>query len=432
MNRKTSKSGSAYNKAVKFLQGGVNSPVRAFGAVGGNPLFIDSSSGCRIRDIDGNEYIDYVYSWGPLIAGHAHPAVVEAVISAARKGITFGAPTLMETELAERICRKFPSIERVRLVNSGTEAVMSAIRLARAVTGKELIVKCAGGYHGHVDCLLVSAGSGATTFGSPSSPGVLSTVTENTRVVPFNSLDSISAVFEEEAAGQMAAVIVEPVAGNMGVIPPQQGYLEGVRDLTKRNGALLIFDEVITGFRLTGGGAQQLYGVSPDITCLGKIIGGGLPVGAYGGSKDIMKMLSPTGPVYQAGTLSGNPIAMSAGIATLDLLDEEAYEKLDELGSMLEGGLASAANRANVPVTVNRAGSMLCPFFTTRGVRNYEDALTADKQMYAKFFHGMLEKGVYPPPSQFESWFLSLAHTQDDIERTLESAGEVLKDIATE
>ena len=418
-----------FEAAQGLLPGGVSSPVRAFRAVGGTPLFIAKGEGSKLITVDGQELIDYVGSWGPLILGHAHPDVVKAVQEAAAKGTSYGAPTEYELELARLVREAFPSIERVRFVSSGTEATMSALRVARAHTRRDKIVKFAGCYHGHADFLLVEAGSGVMTLGLPGSAGVPPEVTKHTLVALFNDLEAVCTLFEQFPE-EIAAVIVEPVAGNMGVVPPREGFLEGLRELTKQYGALLVFDEVITGFRVAFGGAQRLYGVEPDLTCLGKIVGGGLPVGAYGGRREIMELIAPLGPVYQAGTLSGNPLAMAAGIATLQQLKKPGvYEQLDELGGRLAQGLLEAAQEAGVPLQVNRVGSMLTPFFTETPVVDYASAQRAETQRYARFFWGLVERGVYGPPSQFEAWFASLAHTPRDVERTLDAAREALKEL---
>lgn len=425
------RSEQAWQEAQRYLAGGVNSPVRAFRAVGGTPPFIQRGAGARLYDLDSNEYIDYVCSWGALIAGHAHPDVSERLRQAVERGTSYGAPTELETVLARRVVELFPSIELVRFVNSGTEATMSAIRLARAATGRAKIVKFTGCYHGHADPLLSTAGSGLLTFGIPSSPGVTPGTAADTISLPYNRLEPVEEAFSQ-ASGEIAAVIVEPVAGNMGVVPPAEGFLQGLREITRRHGALLIFDEVITGFRLAPGGAQELYGVQPDLTCLGKILGGGLPVGAYGGRRELMELLAPLGPVYQAGTLSGNPLAMEAGLATLELLRRPgAYERLEALSARLADGLRRASEQAGVPVTVNRVGSMLTAFFTSEPVTSYETATLADTARYAQFHQAMLRRGVYLAPSQFEAAFVSLAHGDEEIDRTLEVAEEALREIAS-
>jgi glutamate-1-semialdehyde 2,1-aminomutase len=415
-----------FAEAQRYIPGGVNSPVRAFRAVGGEPLFIERGAGCRVWDADGNAYIDYVASWGPLILGHAPPAVVEAVSAAARHGTSFGAPTRREVELARLVRERMPSVELVRFVNSGTEATMSALRLARAFTGREKIIKFEGCYHGHADGLLARAGSGQLTLGLPDSPGVPAAAAAGTLTARFNDLASVEALFRAQP-DEIAAVIVEPVAGNMGVVPPTEGFLEGLRRLTERYGALLVFDEVITGFRVAPGGAQERYGVVADLTCLGKVIGGGLPVGAYGGRRDIMELVAPLGPVYQAGTLSGNPLAMAAGHATLAALDAAAYARLDALGAQLGEGLADAARRAGVPAYGARVGSMLTLFFTGEPVVDFASAKRADTARYARFFHGMLERGFAFAPSQFEAAFVSLAHDDQAIAATVSAAYDVLK-----
>lgn len=419
-----SKSIAAFSRASQTLPGGVNSPVRAFGGVDVRPLFIESARGCRIRDIDGNEYIDYVGSWGPMILGHAHPAVIEAIHRAVDKGTSFGAPTQAETELAERITGACGSIEKLRMVSSGTEAVMTAIRLARAFTGRDLIVKMAGCYHGHSDSLLVAAGSGVAEHGTASSPGVPEALAGLTIVVPYNDLDSVAAAFDNHK-GRIAAVLVEPVAANMGVVPPAEGYLESLRQMCDRHGTVLIFDEVISGFRVAFGGAQERYGVQADLTCLGKIIGGGLPLAAFGGKAAMMDLLAPVGQVYQAGTLSGNPLATAAANATLESLSQPGcYERLETTAAALEAGLAQGASDAGVPVTINRVGSILSCFFTDRPVRNFADVQTTDIARFKRFFSTMLERGVYLAPSAYEAMFVSLAHTDGDIQRTVEAARE--------
>jgi len=412
---------AAFAEATRYLPGGVNSPVRAFGGVGQEPIFIARASGSKIYDIDGNVYIDYVGSWGPMILGHSHPAAVKAVRDAASKGATFGAPTLAETALAKKICDAFPSIERVRLVSSGTEAVMTAIRLARAYTRRDLIIKMAGCYHGHGDSLLVAAGSGAAECAVPSSAGVPSAVANLTVVIPYNDIGAAKKAFRIHK-GKIAAVLTEPVAANMGVVPPADGFLRSLRDLCDAERAVLIFDEVITGFRVAFGGAQELYGVKADITCLGKIIGGGLPLAAVGGQSRIMDMLAPAGPVYQAGTLSGNPIATAAANATLDILaGGGCYGKLESRSAMLAEGLKEAAREANVPVVINRVGSLLSCFFTGRPVRNFEDVKSTNIRRFKVFFAEMLKRGIYIAPSAYEAMFVSLAHSKRDIEKTVEA-----------
>ncbi len=419
---KYNKSIDAFSASCGCLPGGVNSPVRAFGGVDEDPVFIESASGSKIRDIDGNEYIDYVGSWGPMILGHAHPEVLKGVMAAAEKGTSFGAPTIAETTLAGKIIDAFDSIDKVRLVSSGTEAVMSAIRLARGYTKKDLIIKMAGCYHGHSDSLLAAAGSGLAEGAIASSPGVPDSIAKLTVIIDFNDIDAVTKAFEVYK-NKIAAVLVEPVAANMGVVPPEDGYLQALRDLCDKNDALLIFDEVITGFRVALGGAQQLYGIKADMTCLGKIIGGGLPVGAFGGRADIMEMLAPIGPVYQAGTLSGNPLATAAAIATIDILAQKGtYEKLESSAAMLEEGLATAAKEAGIDVTLNRVGSIMSCFFTGKKVQNFTDVQSTDIKRFKKFFSSMLEQGIYLAPSAYEAMFISLAHSKSDIERTIEAA----------
>ena len=411
-------------KANRVLVGGVNSPVRAFAAVGGVPPFIAKGKGATLTDADGNHYIDYVGGYGPMILGHAHERVMTAITKAVHKGASFGAPTESEVKLAEAVAEAMPAIEAVRLVSSGTEAVMTALRLARGVTGRAKIVKTVGGYHGHADAMLVSAGSGALTLGVPSSPGVPAGAAADTVLVPYNDLSAAAAAMEQ-FAGQIAGMIVEPVAGNMGVVLPGEGYLQGLRELCDAHGAMLIFDEVMTGFRLAYGGAQQVYGVRPDITTLGKILGGGMPVGAVGGRRTLMNHLAPVGPVYQAGTLSGNPIAMAAGLATLAELQAEGfYESLEQASAQLAQGLLDAARAAGLAdrVCLNRAASMMTLFFTPGPVRDHAAATAADPAAFATYFHAMLDAGVYLPPSQYEAFFLSAAHTQDDIHRTIDAA----------
>jgi len=407
--------------ASRILPGGVNSPVRAFKAVGASPLFIERGRGAYIEDADGHKYIDFVMSWGPLIHGHAPKGLLKALADAASRGTSFGAPTELETRLAQRVALLMPSMERVRFVSSGTEAAMSAVRVARAATKRDKIVKFEGCYHGHADAFLVQAGSGATTLGVPTSPGVPAAVTRETLLASYNDLDSVQRVVERHR-GEVAAIVVEPIAGNMGLVPPREGFLSGLRGICDRENALLVFDEVISGFRAATGGAQQLFGVRPDLTCLGKIIGGGLPVGAYGGRADIMELVAPAGPVYQAGTLSGNPLAMTAGLWCLSELSSALYRHLSKLGAQLTQGLADAARDAGVSLQVNGFGSLLTPFFTSTPVRDYQTALSSDTAAYGRFFRGMLARGIYAPPSQFEAWFLSGAHTARDIEKTIKAA----------
>ncbi|HIE26825.1 TPA: glutamate-1-semialdehyde-2,1-aminomutase [Candidatus Poribacteria bacterium] len=429
MQKNYTKSISAFEESQKYIPGGVNSPVRAFRTVGGNPLFIKRGKGSKIYDIDDNEYIDYVCSWGPLILGHAHPKVVAAIQNAAEYGTSYGAPTELETELAEIIVNAVPSIDLVRMVSSGTEAAMSAIRLARGYTQRDKIIKVEGCYHGHADCLLVKAGSGAATFGVPDSAGVPADFAQHTITVPFNDAEAVRIAIQQNPE-QVACVILEPIAGNMGVVPPTDGYLAEIREITAQKGVVLIFDEVITGFRVAFGGAQELYDVIPDMTCLGKIIGGGMPVGAYGGKREIMECIAPLGPVYQAGTLSGNPLAMSAGIATLKILSEPVvYEKLENRSSALAEGLLEATKAAGVDAYHTRVGSMLSIFFTSEQVVDYTTAKTSDTDRFAAYFRGLLERGIYIAPSQFESGFVSLAHSDDDIQTTIRAASEVLQSL---
>lgn len=427
--RRTKKSAALFKRAKQFIPGGVNSPVRAYSAVGGNPPFIVKGKGAYIFDADGNRYIDLVMSWGPLIVGHAHPHVVKAIARAASLGASFGAPTENEVKLAELVCKAYPSIEKVRLVNSGTEAAMSALRTARGFTGRDIIIKFEGCYHGHSDGLLVKAGSGAATFGVPSSPGVPAEFARLTLTAPYNDLDAVEKIAKEKG-DKIAGIIVEPIAGNMGVVPPKEGFLEGLRKICDRIGALLIFDEVITGFRVAFGGAQKLYGVTPDMTCLGKILGGGLPLGAYGGRKDVMSMVSPEGPVYQAGTLSGNPVAVSAGLAALELLRKPGvYKSLEHKGSTLEKELRKSAEKAGIPVCINRVGSMLTLFFTEGPVTNFADASKQNLKAFNIFFHALLDRGVYPAPSAFEAAFLSTAHSDKDIEEIIHAAEEAMEEV---
>ncbi len=411
-----------FERANRYIPGGVDSPVRAFRSVGGTPVFVESGSGARMRDADGREYVDYVLSWGPLIVGHAHPRVVAALRDQVGKGTSFGTPCELETELARRVVERVPACDKVRFVSSGTEATMSAIRLARGATGRDRVVKVEGCYHGHVDSLLVRAGSGVMTLSIPGTPGVPEALAGLTHVVPFNDAAALERLLRERGA-EIACVILEPIAGNMGVVPPAVGYLERVRELTAEHGAILIFDEVMTGFRVDRGGAQTRYGIRPDLSCFGKVIGGGLPVGAYGGRADLMDRMAPTGPIYQAGTLSGNPLAMRAGIETLDILDEPgAYDRLEAASARLAGGLVSAAGTAGVPATLNRVGSMMTAFFTPDPVTDYASAARADPARYGRFFHAMLDRGVYLAPSQFEAAFVSLAHGDAEIEATVEAA----------
>ena len=415
-----------FSKAIELIPGGVNSPVRAFRGVGGTPRFIKSARGATITDVDGRTYIDYVGSWGPMILGHADEEVVAALQEVAARGTSFGAPTELEVNLAEEVVAAVPSIEMVRMVSSGTEATMSAIRLARGVTRRTKLLKFEGCYHGHGDSLLVKAGSGVATLGLPDSPGVPATLAENTLTVPFNDTAALERVFAEHT--DIACVIIEPVVGNMGCVPPQPGYLEAVRKLTKANGTLLIFDEVMTGFRLARGGAQELYGITPDITTLGKIIGGGLPVGAYGGSREVMNHIAPAGPIYQAGTLSGNPLSMTAGLVTLRRLrDNSVYEQLETASRKLCEGLSAAAREARIETTTNRVGSMWTSFFTDQPVSNWETANQSNREQYAKFFHAMREEGVYLAPSQFEAAFVSLAHSDEIIEQTIHAAEKAIR-----
>jgi glutamate-1-semialdehyde 2,1-aminomutase len=446
------RSEALFAEALQYIPGGVNSPVRAFRAVGGQPFFVNRAKGARVWDVDGNELIDYVGTWGPAILGHAHPKIVQAVQKAAELGTSFGIPNPLEVKMAKLIRELVPNVEKVRMCNSGTEACMSAIRLVRGFTKRDKIIKFDGCYHGHADSLLVKAGSGALTFGHPDSAGVPASFTQHTIVVPFNDVDAVKAAFAANS-GQVAGIILEPVPGNAGLYVPKPGFLEFLREITAADGSLLIFDEVMTGFRLAPGGAQQRFGIKPDLSCFGKIIGGGLPVGAFGGRADIMDCLAPLGPVYQAGTLSGNPVAMAAGIAALHELcssrrkeahsekpgidqslltsaatrKPDAYVLLEQLGSQLEAGMKDAAKSAGVPVTFNRCGSMFCGYFTGQPVHNLADAMKSDRERFKKFFHGMLNEGIYLAPSQFEAGFISTAHSAADIERTTTAAKMVLK-----
>jgi len=449
------RSEALFAEALQYIPGGVNSPVRAFRAVGGQPFFVNRAKGAQIWDVDGNELIDYVGTWGPAILGHAHPKIIQAVQKAAELGTSFGIPNPLEVTMAKLICELVPNVEKVRMCNSGTEACMSAIRLARGFTKRDKIIKFDGCYHGHADSLLVKAGSGALTFGHPDSAGVPASFTQHTIVVPFNDVDAVKAAFAANS-GQIAGIILEPVPGNAGLYLPKPGFLEFLREITATNGSLLIFDEVMTGFRLAPGGAQQLFGIKPDLSCFGKIIGGGLPVGAFGGRADIMDCLAPLGPVYQAGTLSGNPVAMAAGIAALTELMEgrvprvpdqasdaaesgtrgtrpsRAYALLEELGAQVEAGMNDAAKSAGVPVTFNRCGSMFCAYFTDQPVHNLADAMKSDRERFKKFFHGMLNEGVYLAPSQFEAGFISTAHSAADIDKTVDAAQRVMKNLGSQ
>ncbi|MDI6801227.1 MAG: glutamate-1-semialdehyde 2,1-aminomutase [Thermodesulfovibrionales bacterium] len=424
---KTKKSDALYKKAVELMPGGVNSPVRAFKAVGGSPLFIKNANGSKIYDVDGNGYIDYVLSWGPMILGHSYPAVVNALKNAIEKGTSYGAPTPLEIELAQAVMKAYPSIEKIRMVNSGTEATMSAIRVARGFTKRDKIIKFEGCYHGHADGLLVKAGSGALTFGVPDSPGVPKAYAKNTLTLPFNDIKAFKSLVAKEWK-DIACVILEPVVGNIGCVLPKPGFLETLRKETKRGGIVLIFDEVMTGFRVSYGGAQAYYGIRPDMTCLGKVIGGGLPVGAYGGRKEIMSMVSPEGPVYQAGTLSGNPLAMTAGIETLKVLSrKDTYIRLEKTMQHLEEGLKDAAKRAGNKTKFYRAGTMFCTYFTDKDVVDYKTAKTSDTEKFSKFFREMLNRGINLAPSQFEAGFISTAHSGKDIDLTVKAAYETFK-----
>lgn len=419
----------AFKEAVNYMPGGVNSPVRAFKSVNMDPIFIESGKGAIIKDIDGNEYIDYVLSWGPLIIGHSHPEVVQAIQEQAVKGTSFGAPTLLETKLAKLVADRVPSVELVRFVSSGTEATMAALRLARGYTGRDIILKFEGSYHGHGDSLLIKAGSGVATLGLPDSPGVPADIAKNTMAVPYNDIEAVKVVFEKYGQN-IAAVIVEPVAGNMGVVPPQPGFLQGLREVTQQYGTVLIFDEVMTGFRVDYNCAQGYFGITPDLTCLGKVIGGGLPVGAFGGKREIMEQIAPSGPIYQAGTLSGNPLAMTAGYETLSRLTPESYDYFKKLGDQLEAGIREAATKYNIPHTVNRAGSMIGLFLTNEDVVDFATAKTSDLELFAEYYKLMAEEGIYLPPSQFEGLFISTAHTEEHIAKTVQAFHNVFAKLA--
>jgi len=421
------KSEALFAEALNYIPGGVNSPVRAFRAVGGQPFFVNKARGCRVTTVDGDELIDYVGTWGPAILGHANPRIIKAIQATAEHGTSFGIPNPLEVTMAKLICASVPSVQKVRMTNSGTEACMSAIRLARGFTKRDKIIKFDGCYHGHADSLLVKAGSGALTFGHPDSAGVPAAFTQHTIVLPYNDIDAVRATFAANP-GQIAGIIVEPVPGNAGLYLPRPGYLEFLSQITTADGALLIFDEVMTGFRLALGGAQQRFGITPDLSCFGKIIGGGLPVGAFGGRSEIMDCLAPLGPVYQAGTLSGNPLAMAAGLANLEGLQTgDAYGTLEELGGQLEAGLKDAARSAGVDMTLNRCGSMICGYFASEPIWNLADAMKSDRERFKKYFHGMINEGVYLAPSQFETGFISVAHTPADIELTVSAAATVIK-----
>ncbi|MFS0780722.1 glutamate-1-semialdehyde 2,1-aminomutase [Bacillus sp. 1P06AnD] len=419
--RSYEKSKQAFQEALKLMPGGVNSPVRAFRSVDMDPIFMERGQGSKIYDIDGNEYIDYVLSWGPLILGHSHPEVVEALKKVVESGTSFGAPTLLENQLAKLIIERVPSLEIVRMVSSGTEATMSALRLARGYTGRNKILKFEGSYHGHGDSLLIKAGSGVATLGLPDSPGVPESVAKNTITVPYNDLEAVKMAFQQYGE-DLACVIVEPVAGNMGVVPPLPGFLQGLRDVTKQYGSLLIFDEVMTGFRVDYHCASGYFGIDPDLTCLGKVVGGGLPVGVFGGKEEIMKHVAPSGTIYQAGTLSGNPLAMTGGFMTLSLLNENTYKEFKRKGDMLEKGISEAAKKYEIPHTFNRAGSMIGLFFTNEHVVDYDSAKTSDLDFFSQYYREMANQGIFLPPSQFEGLFLSAAHSDEDIEKTIAAA----------
>ncbi|WP_046215716.1 glutamate-1-semialdehyde 2,1-aminomutase [Paenibacillus wulumuqiensis] len=426
--RRDERSRTAFEEAKQYIPGGVNSPVRAFKTVGLTPVYVDRGEGSRLYDIDGNVFIDYVGSWGPLIMGHAHPDVVRALQEATVKGTSFGAPTEIETRMAKLVAERVPSIDIVRMVSSGTEATMSAIRLARGYTKRDKILKFEGSYHGHGDSLLIKAGSGVATLGLPDSPGVPESVASNTVTVPYNDLESVRLAFERFGE-DIACIIVEPVAGNMGVVPPATGFLEGLREVTSQYGSLLIFDEVMTGFRVHMNCAQGRYGVTPDLTCLGKVIGGGLPVGAYGGKREIMEQIAPTGPIYQAGTLSGNPLAMTAGYTTLSLLTPEVYARLEQISARLQEGFEANAREAGIPLTINRVGSMVCPFLTEGPVTNYDTAKVSDMDMFKRYFGAMLDRGISVAPSPFEGMFVSGVHSDEDIEQTIAVHRDVMKSL---
>ncbi len=426
--RRDELSREAFEEAKHYIPGGVNSPVRAFKTVGLTPVYAERGEGSRLYDIDGNSFIDYVGSWGPLIMGHAHPKVVQALQETAARGTSFGAPTKIETEMAKLVVERVPSIDIVRMVNSGTEATMSAIRLARGYTKRNKILKFEGSYHGHGDSLLIKAGSGVATLGLPDSPGVPESIASNTITVPYNDLEAVKLAFERFGE-DISCVIVEPVAGNMGVVPPQDGFLQGLRDVTTQYGALLIFDEVMTGFRVHMNCAQGRYGVTPDLTCLGKVIGGGLPVGAYGGKRAIMEQIAPTGPIYQAGTLSGNPLAMVAGFTTLSLLTPEVYDRLETAAARLQAGFEQNAKEAGIPLTINRVGSMVCPFLTEGPVTNYDTAKRSDMERFKSYFGGMLNHGISVAPSPFEGMFVSAVHSDEDIDATIAAHREVMKSL---
>lgn len=420
-----------FDRAVNLIPGGVNSPVRACKSVGAEPIFIDRAEGCLIFDADGNRYIDYIGSWGPLILGHRHPAVMDAIVSVLERGTSFGAPIDLEVQLAEMVIEAVPSVEMVRMVNSGTEATMSAVRLARGATQRDIVIKFDGCYHGHADTLLVAAGSGVATLGIPGSPGIPESIARHTLSLPYNDIECLKEVMKKQG-DSVACIVVEPIAGNMGLVPPEKGFLETLRELADRFGAILIFDEVMTGFRVAYGGAQDLFGVYPDLTCFGKIIGGGLPVGAYGGKLDLMSKVAPQGSVYQAGTLSGNPVAMAAGIATLEQLQkDDVYGALDEKADRLLSGLEQAAKKAAIPVQAKRVGSMLGFFFNEKEVKNFDDAKTCDLDRFSAFYNGLRQKGIYIAPSQFEVLFISIAHDTEHIDRTIEAAAEVLNQLKT-